>query len=246
VKSTRLSRLREALRTRDWLGIVIELAVVTIGVLLAFQVDQWGDNRKQARDERQFLGRLYDEYQRAIDELETVNDESQRGVMSKIRAAFDARNDPAKLRQYSEVPGFGCEAGFLRSAPFSYTASQELISSGRLNLIADPDLRDQIRELATAQALLKDWGTLGTETARAEVPYLRPYFRYEMDRDGRSHCFIRWKELFQDKAAVTALMRQYRMHEMHGGDRREVIVMTRKVRADIACKIGKPECRSGG
>lgn len=242
MKSTRVSRLRDALRARDWMGIAIELAVVTVGVLLAFQVDQWGDNRKQAREERQFLGRLYDEYGRAIDELQNVNEESERGVMTKIRAAYDARNDPAKLREFSERPGFGCEAGFLRSAPFSYTASQELISSGRLNLIADPNLRDQIRELATAQALLKDWGTLGTETARAEVPYLRRYFRYELGPDGRSQCYIRWTELFQDEAAVTALLRQYRMHDMHSGDRREVIAMTQKVRSAIACRLDKPEC----
>ena len=243
MKSTRLSRVRDALRARDWLGIAIELVVVTLGVLLAFQVDQWGDSRKQAREERQFLGRLYVEYQRAIDELENVNDESYKGAMSRIRAAFAARSDPARLRKYSERPGFGCEAGFLRSAPFSYTASQELISSGRLNLIADPNLRDQIRELATAQALLKDWGTLGTETARGEVPYLHRYFRYDLAPDGHTRCYIRWAELFQDDEAVKGLLRQYRMHEMHAGDRREVIAMTRKVRGAIGCKIGKAECR---
>lgn len=118
-----------------------------------------------------------------------------------------------------------------------------MISSGRLDLIADPNLRDQIRDLAAAKALLKDWGNLGTETARAEVPYLRRYFRYEMMPDGRLRCYVRWTELFQDKAAVTALLRQYRMHEMHGGDREDVIEVTQKVRGAIACKIGKPECR---
>jgi hypothetical protein len=55
----RLTRLIDTLRRRDWLGIGIELAVVTLGVLLAFQIDQWGDRRKQAREEQQFLGRLY-------------------------------------------------------------------------------------------------------------------------------------------------------------------------------------------
>ena len=244
MKSTRLSRVRDAFRARDWLGIGIELVVVTLGVLLAFQVDQWGDSRKQAREERQFLGRLYVEYQRAIDELKSVNDDSHKGVMSDIRAAFAARHDPAKLREYSEQGGFGCEAGYLQSAPFSYTASQELISSGRLNVIADPGLRDQIRDLATAQALLRDWGTLGTEAARGEVPYLRRYFRYELTPDGRSHCNIRWAELFQDEAAVTALIRQYRMHELHAGDRNDVIRLTQKVRGGIACKIGKPECKN--
>jgi len=242
-KPARLTRLIDTWRRRDWLGIGIELVVVTLGVLLAFQFDQWGDRRKQAREERQFLGRLYFEYQRAIDELKSANDESRLGVMSDIRAAFGARRDPAMLRQFSERDWFGCEAGFLRTAPFSDTAFQELVSSGRLNLVADSSLRDQIRDLATAQALLKDWRTLGTEAARAQAPYLHRYFRYELTPDGRSHCHVRWAELFQDDTAVTALVRQYRMHELHIGDRNDVLRMTQQVRGAIACKIGKPECR---
>ena len=63
----RLTRLTDTLRRRDWLGTGIELAVVTLGVLLAFQIDQWGDRRKQAQEEQQLLGRLYFEYQRAIE-----------------------------------------------------------------------------------------------------------------------------------------------------------------------------------
>ena len=37
-KPPRLTRLGHALRQRDWLGIGIEFIVVTLGVLLAFQV----------------------------------------------------------------------------------------------------------------------------------------------------------------------------------------------------------------
>lgn len=239
----RLTRLTDIIRRRDWLGIGIELVVVTLGVLLAFQIDQWGDGRKQAHEERQLLGRLYFEYQRAIDELKNVNDESEGGVMSDIRAAFGARRNPAILRELTERDWFGCEAGYVPTAPFNDTAFQELISSGRLNLIADTNLRDQIRRLATAQALLKDYGTLGTEAARAQATYLHRYFDYDLTSDGRTHCHVRWPELFQDNSAVTALARQYRMHELLRGDRNDVLQMTKQVRGAIACKIGKPECR---
>jgi len=239
----RLTRLTDTLRGRDWIGIGIELVVVTLGVLLAFQIDQWGDRRKQAGEERQFLQRLYFEYQRAIDELKNADDESQQRVLSDIRAAFGARSNPAKLREFSDRDWFGCETSYLPTAPFNDTAFQELVSSGRLNLITDPRLRDQIRDLASAQALLKDYGSLGTEAARGEVPYLRRYYRYDLTPDGRSHCQVRWAELFQDDAAVTALVRQYRMHELNRGDRNDVMRMTQQVRGAIACKIGRPECR---
>ena len=56
---SRLDRMRSGLRERDWFGIAIEVVVVTLGVLLAFQIDQWAQDRRQARDERQFLDRMW-------------------------------------------------------------------------------------------------------------------------------------------------------------------------------------------
>jgi hypothetical protein len=241
MKTSRLSRLREALRARDWLGIAIELAVVTLGVLLAFQIEQWDQQREHTRDERQFLGRLHFEYQRGIDELKNVNEDHRR-IMSDIRAAFGARRDPVMLLEFSKQNMFGCGTARLRTAPFNDTAFQELISSGRLNLIADPGLRDQIRDLATAQASLRDRAALGTEAAREEVPYLHAYYRYELAPDGQSHCYVRWVDLFEDDAAVSALVFQYRMHELVSSGRNELIRMTEKVRGAIACRIDKPDC----
>ena len=61
-----LQRVSHLVRTRDWFGIAIEVAVVALGVLLAFQFDQWAQNRRQARDERQFLDRMWRETTDAI------------------------------------------------------------------------------------------------------------------------------------------------------------------------------------
>jgi hypothetical protein len=63
-KRRRLLRLREGLLKRDWVGVAAEMAIVAIGVLLAFQIDQWGDRRNRAEAERQFLERPYSEYHR--------------------------------------------------------------------------------------------------------------------------------------------------------------------------------------
>ena len=96
-RASRLQRVREALARRDWAGIGIELAVVTLGILIAFQIDQWADRRKQAREERQFLERLHREYARAADELNTVVKLSHDKVMRDFQLAFAARGDRARL-----------------------------------------------------------------------------------------------------------------------------------------------------
>lgn len=241
-KPSRLARVRAALRARDWLGIGIELAVVTVGILLAFQIEQWGEERQRAREERQFLERLHAEYGRAIDEMQGVI-EHHDSVTRQFRAAFADKANPSRLREHSMRLNLGCRAGYLGTAPFSDTVAQELISSGRLNIISDEGLRGEIRDLTTAQAWLRDRAVLGTEVARDSGPYLIRHHRYEILGDGRSTCRILWPELFLDPQAVTAAARTYRMHELVGGGRKDLLRMTRHVRAMIGCKLKKPECQ---
>ena len=241
-KASRLARLRDALRARDWFGIAIELAVVTLGVLLAFQIDQWGEARQRAKEERQFLERLYVEYGRAIEEMRGIIGHHDR-VMSDFRTAFESKHDAARLRDYSARLNFGCRAGYLGTAPFSDTVAEELLSSGKLNTISDPSLRAEIRDLTTAQAWLRDRAALGTAVTRDEGPYFNPYYRYEILPNGTTNCRMLWSELFSDPRAVTAGVRTYRMHELVGAGRRDLLHTTQRVRADIACKLEKPECR---
>lgn len=237
----RLARLRESLRTRDWLGIGIETLVVTLGVLLAFEIEQWAQARQRTADERQFLDRLHFEYGRAAQEVRTAVGHHDR-IIRLNRQAFAARHDKQRLQAYSVEWG-ACEAGYLRTTPFSDTVFQELISSGKLDRIRDPDLRGKIRDLTTKQAELKDRADAAREVARDQNPFIIKYYRYEILADGRSTCRMLWSELFADSAGVTAAVRTYRMHELVGQGRRDLLRQTESVRNDIGCKLGRPECR---
>lgn len=235
----RLARLRESLRTRDWLGIGIETLVVTLGVLLAFEIEQWAQERQRAADERHFLERLHFDYGRAAREMRLVISHHDR-VIRLFRQAFAARHDPKRLQAYSRELG-ACQAGYLRTAPFSDTVFQELISSGKLDRIGDPQLRAKIRDLTTAQASLKDRAAGGREVTRDESPSLTRHHRYEILPDGRSTCQVLWPELFADPAAVTAAVRTYRMHELVGQGRRDLLRETENVRRDVGAALGKAE-----
>jgi hypothetical protein len=241
VKSTRLSRLRDALRSRDWLGIGIEVLVVTLGVLLAFEIEQWAQERQRAGDERHFLERLHAEYGRAAEEIRIAIGHHDR-IIQLHRRAFAARHDPQRLQAYSVEVG-ACESGYLRTTPFSDTVFQELISSGKLDRIRDPDLRGKIRDLTTKQAELKDRANGGRDVLRDQNPFVIKYYRYEILPDGRSTCRMLWRDLLTEPAAVTAAIRMYRMHELVGQGRKDLLRQTESVRRDIGCKLGKPECR---
>lgn len=240
-RPTRLQRLREALRKRDWLGLGLEILVVTLGVLLAFEIEQLARERQRAADERQFLERLHFDYGRAAEEMRGVighHDE----IMRLFRQAFAVRGDPQRLEAYSAVLG-GCRAGYLGTAPFSDTVFQELISSGKLDRISDPQLRAKIRDLTTTQAWLKDRADAGREVTRDESRALVRHHRYEIPPDGKSTCRIEWRPLFADPESVTAAVRTYRMHELVGQGRRDLLRQTESVRRDVAEALGRPPSR---
>ena len=239
MKRMRLQRLAEALRRRDWLGLVFEVLVVTLGVLLAFEIEQWAQERQRAADERQFLERLYFDYGRAADEMRTVIGHHAE-VLRDFRQAFAARNDAQRLHAHAAKIG-SCRAGYLRTAPFSDTVFQELISAGKLDRIRNPALRAKIRDLTTAQAALKDRAEAGREVTRDEGPTLTRHHRYEILPDGTSTCRILWPDLFDDPAAITAAVRTYRMHELVGQGRRDLLRETESVRRDIGAALGRPE-----
>lgn len=241
-RDSRFRRLREAIAEHNWFSVAIEVLIVTIGVLLAFEIEQWGQRRERAAEERQFLERLYREYQRGIDELTAVIGTHDR-VMRNFQKAFAARRDRALLDQYASTVGFGCDAGYLRTTPFNNTAFEELVSSGRLAIVSDPNLRARIRDLTTEQASLKDRAALGTEHARDQNAKLDPYYRFELMPDGSTRCFADWPRLLDNPAAVTAAVRVYRMHELVRKGRVDLLQMTQEVRAEVGCELGKSTCR---
>ena len=245
VRANRLSRVRDALKARDWLGIGIELSVVTLGILLAFQIEQWGDRRQRAAEERQFLERLYNEYQRGIDELDFVNRNNHERVMREFRMAFAARGDRGRLNQHASTVNMGCDAGYLRTTAFNNTAFEELINSGRLNIISNPGLRTQIRDLTTERSSLRDRAIAGSEAAQARLDTVKPYYRFELLPDGTTRCFTDWPRLFDDPRAVSDAVFIYRMHELVGRGRADLRQMTAKVRGAIGCELGKETCARG-
>ena len=241
---SRFRRLREAIAEHNWFSVAIEILIVTVGILLAFEIEQWAQERQRAEQERQFLERLYFDYGRAAEEMRTVIGHHDR-VIRVHRQAFAARADPERLQDYAamDTQNMGCRAGYLGTAPYSDTVSQELISSGKLDWIRDEQLRAKIRNLTTTQAWLKDRADAGREVARDQNPFVIKHYRYEILADGKSTCRILWSQLFADPAAVTGAIRIYRMHELVGAGRRDLLRETESVRKDLGCKLGKSECR---
>jgi len=171
-----------------------------------------------------------------------VADQPSLELREEVRSALAARGDAALLQAISRRPGFGCGVGLLRTTTFNDTGSQELVSSGRINLISDTVLRAEVRDLAAEQAA----SLRQVDNIRYLINQRRsldPYYRFDMDRSGQSQCHLNWATLVRDPEAVNAIILAHRLHGFVLDQRQRVRARTHTLIGRLACKLGKPECR---
>ena len=243
MNGSRLGRLRDALRGRDWLGITIELLVVTLGVLLAFEIEQWGQRRERATQERQFMEELFADTQSGAEELKGLIDVHDK-VLREGPVALEARGNPAKIRALPRRRDFGCGLSRPLMAPYNDTAYEQLIQSGRISLLSDPKLRVLVRDLAASQNWGATQGMHTREQLNINLPPLTPYYDVTNSREFEQLCRIDWPRLLSDDQAVYAATRLVRRHRQMWEVRKRTFDLTLQVQQMLACELGKPECPS--
>jgi hypothetical protein len=243
-KSSRLSRLRDALRARDWLGITIELAVVTLGILLAFQIDQWGQRRVRAEQERQFMEEMLTDTRSGVEELKGLI-EAHEKVLREVPIALEARGNLTKISALPDRRDFGCGLSRPLLAPYNDTAYEELVQSGRISLLSDPKLRAAMRDLVASQNWGASQGIFTREQLNINLPPLTPYYDLSVSTnlDSTPLCRIDWPRLLADDPAVYAATRLLRRHRQMWEVRRRTFDLSLQVQQMLACKLGKPECK---
>ena len=240
-KPPRWRRTVNLVRERDWIGIAIELLVVTLGVLLAFQIDQWGQDRRQAREERQFLERMYRETDQAIRE----NDWAVQLHAAIRRVAVEGlkrANDPDALVRFAATPDSCLTGASFPGLGFNDTNYEELSNSGRLNIVSDPVLRAELREVAAAQAEAVTQLNYSRAQGIPITQALDPYVFLGFDRDGNRTCRTDWPALVKDHAARNAVVRNARYQVLVWQKRAYTRDVLAKAHNHIACKLGKPDC----
>jgi hypothetical protein len=234
--------MRDALKARDWLGITIELFVVTLGVLIAFEIEQWGQRRERAAQERQFMEELFADTRAGVKELTGLIEVHEK-VVREVPVALEARGNPAKIRALPQRRDFGCGLSRPLLAPYNDTAYEELIQSGRMSLLSDPKLRTAVRDLAASQNWGASQGIFTREQLNINLPPLTRYYEISIGRDPGPSCHIDWPKLLSDDQAVYAATRLIRRHGQMLEVRKRTFDLTLQVRQMLACKLEKPECR---
>lgn len=176
-----VKRVTAALRRQDWTAVAIEFLLVVLGVLLAFQINEWATEREAAHERDAATERLLAEaeetvaymrlgvsgHQKIVNELHFALGAIERGDW---RIADKARTTMAFYRAGDVAP----------LAPPS-AVYDDLVSSGALGKIGNAHLRSTI---AKYRATLS-FSSQHTDYVLAELPDLEdaPAFRYSFDPD---------------------------------------------------------------
>lgn len=140
-----MRRIADRLRNQDWLAVLVELAVVIVGILLALQVDQWASDRAERGRERAYLWRLAGDLRA---EQQGVKDAEQfaRNRLEAVALLEDMADGTIDEPDVRRVP-WAVETASWRSFPktTAYVVT-ELQTSGQMGLIRSVDLRKGIAD----------------------------------------------------------------------------------------------------
>jgi hypothetical protein len=240
--SLRFRRVREAIAEHNWFSVAIEILIVTIGILLAFEIEQWGQRRERAAQERQFMEEMYVDNGRGMEELRQLIDVHDK-VLREVPVALDAAGDPIKIASLPDRRDLGCGLARPLLAPYNDTAYEELVQSGRISLLSDQKLRAAVRDLAAAQNWGASQGIWTSEQLVINLPPMTPYYGLTIRQHAEPLCRIDWPRLLADPAAVNAATRTLRRHQQMREARRRTLASILEVQKMLACKLGKPQCR---
>ena len=139
-----LKRIATGFRQQDWFTVVVELLVVVIGLLLAFQVDRWREFREDRELEATYIDRLIRDVDYSIPDIEYAI-ELQSLRRDFVELLMNVSVDPLAANEYPVV--FMCavlQSSYTYSPTLTAHTFDDLRSTGNMSLILDQNVKDAL------------------------------------------------------------------------------------------------------
>ena len=136
-----LKRITRHIREHDWFAVIIEVVVIIIGLMLAFQLDRWREDRVERQEERTYVNRLVSDIEIDIPAIEYAI-ELQTLRLGLVDLLIEVVDKPeAALARRTEFLGAVSQAAFTYTPPLTSHTFENLRTTGDLGLILDEDLK---------------------------------------------------------------------------------------------------------
>ena len=139
-----LRRLTQHIKAQNWLAVLLDFCIVVLGVFVGLQVQEWATENKRMYSERQYLERLHDE----VEQLAAAREVYDSTRIEFSETLFETHEVINNLNQELTLTDEQCRiiahSSFTTVPPADLPSATELISSGRLDQLASPALRNSI------------------------------------------------------------------------------------------------------
>lgn len=194
-----LRRVIAHFRKQEWTAIAIDFVIVVLGVFVGLQVNNWNERQGDRRKESAYLQRLHDDIAslRADTTLDERSVKTRNAYLHAAMASFESR-DPAQLAELgSEHCSAIVRSHIYASAIVTPPTIGEILQSGEVGLIQDPELRVAILRFDEA---VEDMSQLRTDLQidrRSLGRVYSAYIKVGLRRWENSEC--RFAELIDDQ-----------------------------------------------
>lgn len=139
-----LQKMASAIRRQDWFQVAIEVLIVIVGIYLGLQVQEWGNSRAERQEEQAYLFNLKGDLKTSI-ELANVDLELSHRTVRSLTYILDIVSEPQEKILQDKVD----EAVFyglynILQMGVQLNTLDEMISSGKLTLLRDNQLRNSL------------------------------------------------------------------------------------------------------
>lgn len=194
-----VKRMVESLRRQDWTMVAIEFMLVVVGVLLGFQINDWGAERSQAAVRHEASERLLEEaerdvaYIRQATDYERHNVETLRSLLLGEAVALRPAGDGSPLSER-----LVSVRSMVALAPPS-SVYDDIVSSGELSRIGNEEVRAAVGRFRSTLSF--------EERMRLQLQTILPAyerldaFNYRLDPNGRLAVDVDFAAIDRDKDA---------------------------------------------
>ncbi len=187
-----LRRIIAHFRKQEWTAIGIDFMIVVVGVFIGIQVANWNDARADDRLGRFYLERIAEDVRSDATQLEmNIRAWEEEAQHSELIIRYLTEGDFSGLTEWELFRIIYYRAGWAPFAP-NKTTYDELVSSGQIRLLGDPDLRREISRYYTGLedfAAFYQFSTPLREAVRSRYPPAAQRYMWETcfsDREYRN------------------------------------------------------------
>jgi hypothetical protein len=132
--------------------LALEIIVVMVGILIAFQIDRWGEERRERAQEHQYLSRLKEDLQFEIGRMDMAMTYANARLTAVLLLEELAADPSAAMEQPNAVPMALETATWLSFPQISAFVYTELQSTGGLAFLRSQSLRRDLANYYTTVA----------------------------------------------------------------------------------------------